>query len=193
MSDNDDSYNERVRTPSPRRSRSPPRAPTRERRRRSPIASTDIPRARIAQRSRSRDEKDEKDEKKEEKNEEKKEEKKEEKDEKKKPKNIGEVLSILDGIGNYDGSIIIATTNEKNKLPDALCRDMRLTPIYFTYITNDNLCKMVCKYYKILETKWPYKTEPSKLSCSKARNLTEIHRESFKNFINDIKPFYSKK
>jgi uncharacterized CHY-type Zn-finger protein len=47
------------------------------------------------------------------------------------PLNIGTILSKLDGIGNYNGMIIIFMTNFIDKLDDALLRDGRLTPIKF--------------------------------------------------------------
>jgi chaperone BCS1 len=45
--------------------------------------------------------------------------------------NIGTILSRLDGIGNYNGLIIVGTTNSITKLTPALYREGRLTPLYF--------------------------------------------------------------
>lgn len=121
---------------------------------------------------------------------------KKEKDKKETQLDMGEVLSMFDGIGSHDGSIIIATTNNKEDLHEALYRDMRLTPMYFTYINNNNLEKMAKDYYigesivSSEEWKWPFTSEPQKLSCAKARNLTEINKLNFQYFIRDVMPFY---
>jgi len=56
---------------------------------------------------------------------------KENKSEKNDKLNLGFMLSRLDGIGNYDGIIIIATTNDITKLDPALYRSLRLTRIHF--------------------------------------------------------------
>jgi hypothetical protein len=53
--------------------------------------------------------------------------------------NLATLLSRLDGIGNYNGLIIVATTNNKEKLNPALYRELRLTDINF-----DNLRKIDC-------------------------------------------------
>jgi hypothetical protein len=50
------------------------------------------------------------------------------------------LLSRLDGIGNYDGLIVIATTNNVGDLHPSLIRPGRLTPIFFDYI-DKNECK----------------------------------------------------
>lgn len=52
---------------------------------------------------------------------------------------IGFILSRLDGIGNYNGLVVIGTTNYKDKLPPALYRHGRMTPLYFGYLTKKNM------------------------------------------------------
>jgi ATP-dependent 26S proteasome regulatory subunit len=66
--------------------------------------------------------------------------------------NIEFVLSRLDGVGNYNGLIIIGTTNHMNKLPPALCRYGRLTPLYFGYCSNKNIKDMIEFYYNVTLT-----------------------------------------
>ena len=59
------------------------------------------------------------------------------------------VLSKLDGLGNYNGLIIIATTNNIDKIHPVLCRDMRMNKIKFDYMNKKNLIKMCEKYFNI--------------------------------------------
>jgi hypothetical protein len=96
---------------------------------------------------------------------------------------IGEVLSILDGIGNYDGMIIVATTNHKEKLPPALCREMRLTPLYFTYIDRPNIIKMIEHSYGIKLSKLQLERIPNDLkfkwSPAKLRVLIERFEDNY--------------
>lgn len=63
--------------------------------------------------------------------------------------NLGTFLSRLDGIGNYDGLIMIATTNCLNKLDPAIYREMRLTPYYFDYLRKTDIINMLEKYFEI--------------------------------------------
>lgn len=61
--------------------------------------------------------------------------------------NIGALLSKFDGICNYNGLVIIGTTNHKDKLDPALCREQRLTPIYFTYCRNIDVENIIEKFF----------------------------------------------
>jgi hypothetical protein len=63
--------------------------------------------------------------------------------------NLGKILSKFDGICNYDGLIIIATTNCKDKLDPALYREMRLTPIYFTYLRTADAVEIIEKFFRV--------------------------------------------
>ncbi len=63
--------------------------------------------------------------------------------------NLGCLLSRLDGVGNYNGLIIIATTNHIEKLPDALYRDGRLTPVYFDYCNRKDIVNIIEHNYSI--------------------------------------------
>jgi SpoVK/Ycf46/Vps4 family AAA+-type ATPase len=62
--------------------------------------------------------------------------------------NIGNILSKLDGIGNYDGVIIVATTNYKDRLDPALYRELRLTPMYFTYLRQSDAIEIIEKFFQ---------------------------------------------
>ena len=57
------------------------------------------------------------------------------------------ILSQLDGISNYDGLIIIATTNNKEKLDPALYRELRLTPIEFLYLRREDVRHIIERFW----------------------------------------------
>lgn len=60
---------------------------------------------------------------------------------------LGTLLSRLDGVGNYNGIIFIATTNYKEKLDPALYRHGRLDPIYFTFSTREDIKNIIEQFY----------------------------------------------
>lgn len=59
------------------------------------------------------------------------------------------LLSRLDGIGNYNGMIFIATTNCIDKLDTALYRHGRLDPYHFDYCRKVDIIDMIEKYYMV--------------------------------------------
>lgn len=61
--------------------------------------------------------------------------------------NLGTLLSKLDGIGNYNGLIVIGTTNHINKLDPALYRELRLTPIKFDKLRKEDCIKIIQSYF----------------------------------------------
>ena len=61
--------------------------------------------------------------------------------------NLGCILSRFDGVGSYNGIIIIATTNCKDKLSPALYRNGRLNPVFFNYISKEQIKGMIEKFY----------------------------------------------
>ena len=63
--------------------------------------------------------------------------------------NLGCILSRFDGVGSYNGIIIIATTNCKDKLSPALYRNGRLNPVFFNYISRMQIKSMIEKFYNI--------------------------------------------
>ena len=63
--------------------------------------------------------------------------------------NLGCVLSRLDGIGNYNGLILIASTNCKDNLSPALYRSGRLSPLYFDYSRKVDIINMIEYNYNI--------------------------------------------
>ncbi len=64
--------------------------------------------------------------------------------------NLGCILSRFDGVGNYNGIIIIATTNCKDRLSPALYRNGRLNPVFFNYASKDQIKSMIEKFYDVL-------------------------------------------
>lgn len=66
---------------------------------------------------------------------------------------VGTILSKLDGISNYNGLIIIATTNYIDKLEPAMYREMRLTPIEFKKLRTIDCVKIVMSYFETIDEK----------------------------------------
>lgn len=88
--------------------------------------------------------------------------------------NLGNILSMLDGICNYAGIIIVATTNNKERLPLALCRDLRLTPVYFTFMRKQDIICLVEKFFETrLSDEHKEKIPDRKLSPARCRLLCE--------------------
>lgn len=92
---------------------------------------------------------------------------------------LGHILSKLDGIGNYSGMIIVATTNHIENLDPALYRELRLTPVNFTYLRKEDAKEIIEKFFNIklqeeLIKRIPDRSiTPSKLifMCEKYENL----------------------
>jgi ATP-dependent 26S proteasome regulatory subunit len=61
--------------------------------------------------------------------------------------NISTLLSRFDGIGNYNGLIIVATTNNIDNIDGALYRDGRLNLIQFENATIVDIQNIIEKYY----------------------------------------------
>ncbi len=90
--------------------------------------------------------------------------------------NIGKILSKFDGICNYDGLIIVATTNYKEKLDPALYRELRLTPIYFTFLRQIDAIQILEKFYQVKLTQAQMDLIPDrKITPAKLIFLCETH------------------
>jgi hypothetical protein len=57
--------------------------------------------------------------------------------------NLGTLLSRLDGIGNYAGLIIVATTNDISTIDKALYRDGRLNLMMFDYASHNDIINII--------------------------------------------------
>ena len=94
---------------------------------------------------------------------------------------LGCVLSRFDGVGSYNGLIIVATTNCKEKLSPALYRNGRLNPVFFDYITRDQIKQMVEDYFKIKlssEQILRFPCKSSKISHSSLRKYLEDYENN---------------
>jgi hypothetical protein len=60
---------------------------------------------------------------------------------------IAKILSLLDGIGNYNGLVIVGTTNYVDKLDPAIYRELRLTPIHFRELRKCDVIGIIEKYF----------------------------------------------
>ena len=104
--------------------------------------------------------------------------------------NIEFVLSRLDGVGNYNGLIIIGTTNHMNKLPPALCRYGRLTPLYFGYCSNKNIKDMIEFYHHVNLTDEQIKNLPNE-EKQIAPCMMKYYIELYENKLDDLLKFLS--
>jgi hypothetical protein len=92
--------------------------------------------------------------------------------------NLGVILARLDGIGNYNGTVIVATTNHKEKLDPALYRDQRLTPIEFSYSRRVDMIKLSERYYETKLTshqKMMFPDRDAKITPARFRTLLETN------------------
>jgi SpoVK/Ycf46/Vps4 family AAA+-type ATPase len=91
------------------------------------------------------------------------------------PIDLGVVLSSLDGVGNYNGLIIVATTNCIDKIDKAVYRDMRLTPLEFNLLRKidcENILKM---YFGDYEPKYNSIIVDRKMTPSKLVSLCSTY------------------
>jgi len=89
--------------------------------------------------------------------------------------NLDTLLSRLDGIGSYQGMVIVATTNRKNNLPPALCRHGRLTPMLFDLLEKEKIEEMIETYYKVKLTKSQRALIKGKKAPSELQYIFEIN------------------
>jgi ATP-dependent Zn protease len=100
--------------------------------------------------------------------------------------NLGCVLSRLDGIGNYNGLILIASTNCKDNLSPALYRSGRLSPMYFDFCRKEDIINMIEFNYNIKLSQDQISKLPDRThSISPATLRKYIDEESnYENLIN---------
>lgn len=100
--------------------------------------------------------------------------------------NLGMMLSRLDGIGNYNGLIIIATTNHKDKLDPAMYRELRLSPIFFDYSRKEDIIAMIEIFYgNTLSPKDRFKIPDRNagITPAKVRYLLEKYENSLEDLL----------
>jgi hypothetical protein len=105
--------------------------------------------------------------------------------------NLGCLLSRLDGIGNYDGLIIIATTNNINKIDKALYRCGRLTLVEYEYCKKSNIIKFIEKFFDIKLSKTQIDKIPDNPKMLVPATLITLI-ENYKNNIDDLLDFLNK-
>jgi hypothetical protein len=100
--------------------------------------------------------------------------------------NLGIMLSRLDGIGNYNGLIIIGATNDIDKLDPALYRELRLTGIHFNYCRREDIIAMIETFYDEKLNKKELLVIPdrnAKISPAKVKFLLEKYENNKTNLI----------
>lgn len=86
------------------------------------------------------------------------------------------ILTTLDGISNYGGAIYIGLTNFIDKIPDALKRSLRLTPVYFTFMRQCDAVSLIESSYDIkLDYEDVQLIPDRKISPAKLRMLCDKH------------------
>lgn len=107
---------------------------------------------------------------------------------------LGSILSRLDGVGSYNGLVIVATTNHIQKLPKEIYRHGRLNPIYFDYLTQQQAQEMIETFYgtPLTEAQKPLvPTQEFKIAPSALRQFIEQHISSLDElltFLVDLSP-----
>jgi len=108
--------------------------------------------------------------------------------------NLGCVLSMLDGIDNYDGLIIIATTNCIDKLDPALYRHGRLTPIRFTYSRREDIKDIIELHFQTKLTPEQIATLPDrhdKITPAKLVYLTQKYEDRLPDLLKKLEKYKS--
>ena len=109
--------------------------------------------------------------------------------------NLGTLLSRLDGIGNYDGLIYIATTNCIEKLDSALKRPGRLDPILFDYASRSNIIDIIENNLQIKlseEQKQRLPDRDSSLCHALIIKLTQDYEEDLEGLITVLESYVEK-
>ncbi len=101
---------------------------------------------------------------------------------------LGCVLSRFDGVGSYNGLVIIATTNCKEKLSPALYRNGRLNPVFFEYVDKTEIKNMIEKYYNINLSSDEIHKLPNKLN-KLSHSTIKKYIEDYDNDYNELIKF----
>uniref|UniRef100_A0A6C0H516 AAA+ ATPase domain-containing protein n=1 Tax=viral metagenome TaxID=1070528 RepID=A0A6C0H516_9ZZZZ len=88
---------------------------------------------------------------------------------------IAKILSSLDGIGNYNGLIIVGTTNYMDRIDPAVYRELRLTPIEFRELRICDVIGIIKKYFdEPMTEKQKEKIIDRKISPAKCINACQM-------------------
>jgi len=105
---------------------------------------------------------------------------------------ITSILSRLDGVGNYNGLVIVAATNNKenlDKVHPAICRDQRLTPVHFTFCRKEDIINMAEKFYDISLDQSEIVSIPDQnahLSGATVKTLLDRNKNSRSKFLKEL-------
>ena len=92
--------------------------------------------------------------------------------------NMGSILSMLDGIYDYSGIMIFGMTNNIEKMQGALSRELRLTPMYFTYMRRQDILYLIEKFYNNkVPSDYIDKIPDRKLTPAKVRSFCEKYED----------------
>ncbi len=102
--------------------------------------------------------------------------------------NLGTLLSKLDGIGNYNGLIIVGTTNCIDRLDSALYRELRLTPIEFRKLRKIDCIQIIESYFgKIVNNELFDIVKDFKLTPAKLITLCQVNEHlSINDFFTQV-------
>jgi hypothetical protein len=108
---------------------------------------------------------------------------------------LGSILSRLDGVGSYNGIIIVATTNCIDKLSPAIYRHGRLDPVYFDFMDKNEIKNMIENFYKYklsVDQINELPTKNNKISPSSMRYYIENNIDSLDNLLEYLKKMIKK-
>jgi hypothetical protein len=105
---------------------------------------------------------------------------------------LGCVLSLLDGIGNYAGVIYVGLTNYIEKIPEPLKRSLRLTPVYFTYLRKTDAVSLMENFFDVKLDKdlinlvQNRKITPARLRVLCEQQISKVKTNGIADFVNLI-------
>ncbi len=103
---------------------------------------------------------------------------------------LGTLLSRLDGVGSYNGIVIVATTNCIDQLSPAIYRHGRLNPVRFDFMRQTDIIKMIEAFYSVQLTddqimKLP--TQEHEITPASMRHYLEQHADSMPRLIDFLR------
>jgi hypothetical protein len=103
---------------------------------------------------------------------------------------LGTLLSRLDGVGSYNGVVIVATTNCIDQLSPAIYRHGRLNPVRFDFMKQSDIIKMIEAFYDTQLTddqivKLP--TQEHEITPASMRHYLEQHADSLPRLIDFLR------
>ena len=103
---------------------------------------------------------------------------------------LGTLLSRLDGVGSYNGVIIVATTNCIDQLSPAIYRHGRLNPVQFDFMNQTDMIKMIEAFYDVALTDEQISKLPTyehEITPASLRYYMEQHAKSLPRLIDYLR------